>query len=108
MRPRQPIAQAGGSLDWRRSIKRHQRRWNPRDADDIGTPTLGDDGHHLDLVDTTTDGFFKAMNSRMHSLWTDASCLLGTRVIVTPPSQANKRSAVRKRFHISRCLALHA
>jgi hypothetical protein len=30
---------------------------------------VGVDGHHLDLVRATTDGLFKAMNSRMHSVY---------------------------------------
>src|SRR5205085_6240899 len=67
MRPSQPVAKVSGRLVWRRSIKRHQRRWNSRDPDDVGSLAMGVDGHDLDLVHATTDGFFKAMNSRMHS-----------------------------------------
>ena len=67
MRPSQPVQEAACGLVWRRSIKRHQRRWNSRDPDDVGSPAVGVDGHDLDLVHATTDGLFKAMNSRMHS-----------------------------------------
>ena len=38
---------------------------------------MGVDGHDLDLVHATTDGLFKAMNGRLHSLWTDASLAAG-------------------------------
>ena len=95
MRTGEPVEQAGRRLVWRRSIERHQRRWNPRDEDDVRPPAVGVDGHDLDLVRATTDGLFKAMNSRMHSLWTDARGLLGTASIVTRSLQAIKRSAVR-------------
>ena len=95
MRPSQPVQEAACGLVWRRSIKRHQRRWNSRDPDDVGSPAVGVDGHDLDLVHATTDGLFKAMNSRMHSLWTDARCLLGTAGIVTRSLHSIKRSAVR-------------
>jgi len=67
MRPSQPVQEAACGLVWRRSIKRHQRRWNSRDPDDVGSPAVGVDGHDLDLVHATTDGLFKAMNSRRHS-----------------------------------------
>src|SRR5690349_24089624 len=77
MRPSEPVEQVPRGLVWRRSIKRHQRRWNSRDPDDVGSPAVGVDGHDLDLVHATTDGFFKAMNGRLHSLWTDASLAAG-------------------------------
>jgi len=77
MRPSEPVEQVPRGLVWRRSIKRHQRRWNSRDPDDVGSPAMGVDGHDLDLVHATTDGFFKAMNGRLHCLWTDASLAAG-------------------------------
>jgi len=105
VRSRQPVAQVPCGLVWRRSIKRHQRRWNSRDADDVGPPALGVDGHHLDLVRATTDGLFKAMNSRMHSVMDRRRLSAGNGVNCHAAVTANQAKRRTKRASTNpRCL----
>jgi hypothetical protein len=74
VRAREPVEQTRGGLVRRCPVKGHQRGRHAGNPDDVGAPALVG-RHHLDEVRATTDGLFKAMNSRLHSRWTDLGCL---------------------------------
>lgn len=95
MRTREPVAQLPRGLVGRPAIKRHERRRDAGQPDDVRAPAILRDGGHFDEVRSPPDRFLKAMYSSVHDVSVERG-MLGSRAALYAPRDGDQAKRATK------------